>query len=86
MVEAMRAVSDIDIEVNLGPSITRETVRKLKELGVCSITSSLETFNEEMFKAAKPGDSLEKRKELLEICEAEGMATRGMMLVGLGES
>ena len=30
MVEAMRAVSDIDIEVNLGPSITRETVRELK--------------------------------------------------------
>jgi biotin synthase len=72
--------------VNLGPSITRETVRELKKLGVSSITSSLETFNEEIFKAAKPGDSLEKRKELLEICEAEGMPTRGMMLVGLGES
>ncbi len=86
MVKAMRAVSDIDIEVNLGPSITRETVRELKKLGVSSITSSLETFNEEIFKAAKPGDSLEKRKELLEICEAEGMPTRGMMLVGLGES
>jgi len=86
MVKAMRAVSDIDIEVNLGPSITRETVRELKRLGVSSITSSLETFNEEVFKAAKPGDSLEKRKELLEICEAEGMPTRGMMLVGLGES
>ena len=86
MVEAMRAVSDIDIEVNLGPSITRETVRKLKDLKVCSVTSSLETINEELFRAAKPGDSLEKRKELLEICEAEGMPTRSMMLVGLGES
>ncbi len=86
MVEAMRAVSDIDIEVNLGPSITRETVRKLKDLKVCSVTSSLETINEELFQAAKPGDSLEKRKELLEICETEGMPTRSMMLVGLGES
>jgi biotin synthase len=86
MVEAMRAVSDVDIEVNLGPSITRETVRKLKHLGVCSVTSSLETLNEELFRAAKPGDSLEKRKELLEMCEAEGMPTRSMMLVGLGES
>jgi biotin synthase len=86
MVEAMRSVSGIDIEVNLGPSITRETVRKLKGLNVCSITSSLETFNEELFRAAKPGDSLEKRKNLLEICEAEGMPTRSMMLVGLGES
>ena len=86
MVEAIRAVSDIDIEVNLGPSITRETVRKLKDLKVCSITSSLETVNEELFREAKPGDSLKKRKELLEISEAEGMATRSMMLVGLGES
>jgi biotin synthase len=86
MVDAMRAVSDIDIEVNLGPSLSRETVRKLKGLNVCSITSSLETVNEELFRTTKPGDSLEKRKELLEICEAEGMPTRSMMLVGLGES
>jgi biotin synthase len=86
MVEAMRAVSDVEIEVNLGPSITRETVRKLKNLKVSSVTSSLETLNEELFREAKPGDSLEKRKELLEICEAEGMPTRSMMLVGLGES
>lgn len=86
MVDAMRTVSDIDIEVNLGPSLNRETVRKLKGLKVSSITISLETVNEELFRATKPGDSLEKRKELLEICETEGMPTRSMMLVGLGES
>ena len=86
MVQAMQAVSDIAIEVNLGPSLDRATVRRLKELNVSSITSSLECLNEEVFRQAKPGDSLEKRKELLEICEQEGVSTRSMILIGLGES
>ena len=86
MVEAMRAVSDIAIEVNFGPSLGRETVRRLKELNVSSITSSLETINEEVFEAAKPGDSLERRKALLQMCEEEGVSTRGMLLIGLGEN
>jgi biotin synthase len=86
MVEAMRGVSDVAIEVNLGPSLTRDTVRRLKQLGVSSITSSIETVNEDIFRTTKPGDSLDQRKALLEMCDEEGMATRGMMLVGLGES
>jgi biotin synthase len=86
MVGAMRAVSDIAIEVNLGPSLRRETIRRLKALGVSSITSSLETCNEELFHAAKPGDSLAARKALLEMCDEEDMPTRGMLLIGLGES
>ena len=86
MVKAMRAASSVAIEVNLGPSFQRETVRELKKLGVTCITSSLETMNEEIFRMTKPGDSLEKRKALLEMCEEEGMPVRGMMLVGLGES
>jgi biotin synthase len=86
MVAAMRAVSDVAIEVNLGPSINRDTVRKLKQLGVACITSSLETFNEEVFQATKPGDSLAERKALLEMCEDEDVPSRGMLLIGLGES
>lgn len=86
MVRAIRNVSDIDVEVNLGPSLAAETVRALKEMQVRSITSSLETFNEYLFQRAKPGDSLARRKALLELCEAEGMSLRSIMLVGLGES
>ncbi|MDQ7095675.1 radical SAM protein [Desulfosporosinus sp. PR] len=86
LVRKIRAVSAIALEVNLGPSLTRETVRQLKGLGVNSITSSLEVSNQELFARRKPGDSLEGRKNLLEFCESEGMPTRGMMLVGLGES
>lgn len=86
IVQAIRKVSDIDIEVNLGCSLSTETVRALKEMKILSITSSLETVNEEVFTTAKPGDSLKKKKEMMEICEQEGVHIRSMMLIGLGES
>lgn len=86
MVQAIRAVSDIGVEVNLGGSFSQETVRKLKEMNMLSITSSLETINEEVFYAAKPGDSLAKKKQLFEMCEREGVPIRSMILIGLGES
>lgn len=85
-VNAIRDVSSIEIEINLGPSLTRNGVRRLKQLGVASITSSLETFNPEIFAKAKPGDSLDARKALIEMCQDEGMPVRSMILVGLGES
>lgn len=86
MVEAIRAVSDIDIEVNLGCSFSAETVRKLKGMSMLSITSSLETINEDIFSQAKPGDSLDMKKRLMETCEREGVPIRSMILIGLGES
>jgi biotin synthase len=85
-VNAIRDVSEIEVEINLGPSFTRNGVRRLKQLGVTSITSSLETFNPQVFAKAKPGDSLKARKALIEICQEEGMSVRSMILVGLGES
>lgn len=86
MVRAIHDVSNINVEVNLGPSLTIDTIKALKELGILSITSSLETINEDLFGNTKPGDSLEKRKQLLEICETEGIPIRSMIMVGLGES
>ncbi len=86
MVQAIRKVSDIDIEVNLGCSFSIKTVRTLKKMETLSITSSLETVNEKIFNTAKPGDSLEKKKQLMETCEREGVPIRSMMLIGLGES
>lgn len=85
-VNAIRDVSDIDIEINLGPSFTRHGIRRFRQLGVSSVTSSLETFNPAIFAKAKPGDSLEARKELIQTCQEESMPVRSMILVGLGES
>jgi biotin synthase len=86
MVQAVRQASNIDVEVNLGCSFSPETVRRLKSMKMLSITSSLETINEAVFKDAKPGDSLEMKKRLMETCEREGVPIRSMILIGLGES
>lgn len=86
MIEAIRKVSDIGIEVNLGCSFSPETVRNLKEAKTLSITSSLETINEEVFSQAKPGDNLAKKKQLMEVCERGGVPIRSMILIGMGES
>ncbi len=86
LVQAIRHSVDVEIEVNVGPSLTRSGVRDLKALGVAAVTSSLEVLNPELFARNKPGDSLGGRIRLMEICEEEGMPIRSMMLVGLGES
>ena len=86
IVRAIRTFSDIDIGVNLGPSFSVKTIKILKEMGVRSITCSLETVSDELFRLAKPGDSIKKRRNFLEICECEDMPIRSMIIIGLGES
>lgn len=86
LVLAIREAVNVEIEVNVGPSLTRSGVRTLKELGVAAITSSLEVLNPKLFNRFKPGDSLVGRIRLMELCEEEGMPIRSMMLVGLGET
>jgi biotin synthase len=78
--------SEFDIEVNVGPSLTRTGLRELKALGVSAVTSSLEVLNPSIFEKYKPGDSLSGRIQLMEWCEEEQLPIRSMMLVGLGES
>lgn len=79
-------VADVEIEINVGPSLTREGVRALKQLGVAAVTSSLEVLQPDIFSRYKPGDSLAARIRLMEMCEEEEMPIRSMMLIGLGES
>lgn len=86
LVVAIRDVVDVEIEINVGPSLTRSGVRTLKELGVAAITSSLGVLIAQLFKRFKPGDSLTGRIRLMELCEEEGMPNRSMLLVGLGET
>ncbi|MFZ3132804.1 MAG: radical SAM protein [Desulfosporosinus sp.] len=86
LVQEIRCVSDIDVEVNLGPSLSVNTIKILKDMGIKSVTSSLEVCNDELFRQVKPGDSLEARKDLIEMCEQEEMSVRSMILIGIGES
>ena len=86
MIKVIQDTADLDIFVNLGPSFSENTVRKMKSLGIRTITSSLEIYNQELFAQAKPGDTLSGRKRLLDICEQEGLFIRSMILIGLGET
>jgi biotin synthase len=84
IVQAIWAVSDLGIGLNFGCSLSEETIHKLKGMNVFGITIALETINEDIFSEAKPGDSLEKKKELMDICEREGIPIHAMLFVGLG--
>ncbi|HHY26560.1 MAG TPA: radical SAM protein [Desulfitobacterium dehalogenans] len=86
LVRKIKARSGLKLEINLGPSFRKETILELKKLGIDSITSSLECNAPEVFAAAKPGDSLERRRELLQCCEEADIPSRSMMLLGLGET
>lgn len=86
MVRTVQEAADLDIFVNLGPSLTEETVATLKAMGVAAVTSSLEVHDEAVFARVKPADSLPARKALLEACERQGMPIRTMILLGLGET
>lgn len=86
LVRTITARSGLKLEINLGPSFKKKTVLELKKLGIDSITSSLECNAPAVFKAAKPGDNLERRRELLQFCEEADIPSRSMMLIGLGET
>jgi biotin synthase len=86
LVRTIEARSGLKLEINLGPSFSLNTVLELKKLGIDSVTSSIECNAPELFNRVKPGDSLERRRELLRFCEEAEMPSRSMMLVGLGET
>ncbi|OPY68489.1 MAG: biotin synthase [Syntrophorhabdaceae bacterium PtaU1.Bin034] len=86
LVSTLRQEVKADLEVNVGGPLSAHAVRRLKEIGVVGITASLETINKEAFNRAKPGDSFEGRKALLEVCGTEGLELRSIMMVGCGES
>jgi|Deesub1362A_J573_1020465.scaffolds.fasta_scaffold03693_4 biotin synthase len=84
--KAIKKVSLMDVWVNVGPSLTREDLLRLKELGVTEVCSSLETINPEVFRDAKPGDSLEARMKLAEEINEVGLGLTSVMMVGIGSS
>ncbi len=85
-VKAVKKVSSMDVWINVGPSLNRDDLIKLKELGVKEVCSSLETINPDVFKEAKPGDSLEARMKFAEEINEVGLGLTSVMMVGIGSS
>ena len=85
-VEAVKSATDLDVWVNVGPCLSRDALRKLKDLGVIEVCSSLETINEKVFKEAKPGDNLQARMEFAKAIKDVGLRLNSVMMVGIGSS
>ena len=86
VVSAIREDTDIPLEIAVGPSLSLETVRWLKMMGVFRIVCSLETLNAAAFAEAKPGDSLEKRIAFMRMLEEEGVQLKSIVMNGLGST
>jgi biotin synthase len=84
VVERVRNVTDLDLAVDVGPSLSEGTVRWLERQGVSTVYCSMETVDEEAFAAAKPGDSLGNRLEFMEMVERSGGHLGNVVMNGLG--
>jgi len=84
VVKSVRNITDIDITIDVGAPISMGTLEILKEEGVTAIYSSIETINSEIFKEAKPGDSLDKRVKLIHDASSLNIPVGTIIMNGLG--
>ena len=83
-VQEVRKVTDVDLAINIGPSISQETMKWLKDEGVGTVYCSIETADRRAFAKAKPGDSLDARIGCMEMVEREGLKLGNVVMNGLG--
>ncbi|MGC8557830.1 MAG: radical SAM protein [Nitrososphaeria archaeon] len=84
-VMAVREVTDLPLEISVGPSLSRDTMRWLKSNGVFRIVCSLETINRVAFSEAKPGDNLDMRIDCMKAILEEGLELKSIVMNGLGD-
>ncbi len=87
-VKAVKRATDLDIWVNVGPALSEDTLKELKNVGGVDVTSSFEVnpLNEELFRKVKPGDDLDARKKLANMINDTGLGLNSVLMSGLGES
>jgi biotin synthase len=86
LVNRVKNLTRLKLNVNAGPSYSVENLRKLKELGVEEVGSSLETINPEVFERTKPGDSLIRRMETAKAINDTSLKLQSIIMVGLGST
>lgn len=86
MVQKVREVTDVDLAVDVGPSLSQDTVEWLKDERVGTVYCSIETVDRRAFARAKPGDSLEARVECMEMLQSAGMKLGNVVMNGLGSA
>lgn len=84
-VEVVAEASKLGVWINNGPSFTPADLFEFKELGVEGIGCGLETINAHLYQDLRPGDSLQRRKEIVETTEQAGLGIDNTLMIGLGE-
>jgi len=82
IIKMARNITSMEIAVDIGAPLKMETLETLKDYNV-TVYSSIETINRELFKDAKPGDSLDLRIELIENLERLNMNI-GTIIMNMG--
>lgn len=84
--EIVKENSNLEILVNVGADLTEKSIARLAELNADTICCNLESTNENIFNAAKPGEKLEDRINVCEMISDAGIELSSGLLLGLGES
>lgn len=83
-VKTVRSVSDVELGVDVGPSLSPETLEWLKGENARTVYCSIETANPGDFQKAKPGDDLYGRIRFDLMLERHGMRHGNVVMNGLG--
>jgi len=83
-VSRIRKVTNTNLAIDVGPSLSEGTVRWLGRQGVDPIYCSMETIDEALFANAKPGDDLGARLRFMELVERSGGHLGNIVMNGLG--
>lgn len=78
--------TSLELLVNVGCDLTGEALDKIARYGTETVCCNLETINETVFNAVKPGESLDRRMKICRMVSESGMQLSSGLLIGLGES
>jgi len=84
VVTRIREMTDVDLAIDVGPSLSESSVRWLGENRVAPIYCSMETIEPTVFANAKPGDDLDARLRFMETVERTGGHLGNIVMNGLG--
>ncbi|WP_319578794.1 5,10-methenyltetrahydromethanopterin hydrogenase cofactor biosynthesis protein HmdB [uncultured Methanospirillum sp.] len=88
-VDAARIVKEntsLELLVNVGADLSRDSLSHILGYGTDTVCCNLETVNEVLFHAVKPGERFEDRVRSCEMISDQGVELSSGLLVGLGES
>lgn len=82
----VKETTSLELLVNVGSDLTRDSLRKIAAYGTDTVCCNLETVNESLFNRLKPGEQLEQRVRVCRMTEDAGVELSSGLLIGIGES